>query len=300
MSAKPAPTLVIGGSGFIGAHLVRHLRDDPFFGTVYSPTSAELNLLDADQVIRWLADLSPRFIVNLAGYATIRNVDSMELFGRNTVSVVNLLHAIQQLGLNPRVVTCSSAYVYAPDIEGRISEGDVLTPRNLYAVSKIAAENVVSVFGDLSVSVVRIFNAFGVGQSSEFLLPKVIQTVVDRDFPLKLNNLHDRRDFIDVRDLCVMFDLVLKAENPPKVINFCNGKSISVSEIIDTIQKILGCEIPVVCPNETQSAAIVQGDNSRISALGYRQRYTLQDSVAWMLDEVMMRRTESNATEVIS
>lgn len=279
-----ARTLVIGGSGFIGRHLVPFLKKDPFYGEIVAPSRAELDLGDQDRLCQVLADIKPTSIINLAGYATIRSVDVADLFGRNTVSVVNLLSAVARLQQRPRIIVCSSAYVYAANATEKLTENSLLEPRNLYAVSKVAAEMSISITkGDLDVTTVRIFNATGVGQSTEFLLPKVISTLVFGNLPLFLNNLSDRRDFIDVRDLCQMFSVVLKTSAPPPVINFCNGCSVSISQIIDTLSGLVGFSIPVASSNSSSRTSTVQGDNSLLRSLGYQRRYQMVDTLSWML-----------------
>ncbi len=290
MGVNCARTLVIGGAGFIGTHLVPALRADPFFGQVFAPVRGELDLTDPQQIHACLANFKPTSIVNLSGYATIREVDSTDLFARNTLSVVNLLNGAVGLGQRPRVITCSSAYVYTPNPASRLKERSPLAPRNLYAVSKVAAEMAVSVCkADCEVTIARIFNAVGVGQSAEFLLPKVISAVRSRNFPLNLNSLGDMRDFIDVRDLCQMFSVTLKAAEAPSIINFCNGASVSISEIIHALGELVGFSIPVVVSQASQPVSIVRGDNSLLRSLGYERRHQLMDTLSWMLDDAKIR-----------
>lgn len=279
-----ARTLVIGGTGFIGSHLVPFLKSDPFCGEVIAPPRSELDLNDLTGLYNFLVEFKPDFIINLSGYATIKDVDAGELFARNTLSVVNLLSSVVKAQQSPRIITCSSAYVYAVNPTAKLSENSLVAPRNLYAVSKVAAEMAVSVAGvKCHVTTARIFNAVGVGQSTEFLLPKVIAALVSKTFPLMLDNLSDRRDFIDVRDLCQMFLVVLKTTSPPPVINFCNGSSVSISQVIDTLSEISGFSIPVISSGKASPSSAVQGDNSLLVSLGYRRAHGLADTLSWMI-----------------
>jgi nucleoside-diphosphate-sugar epimerase len=279
-----ARTLVIGGTGFIGTHLVPFLRSDPFCGEVLAPLRSELDLSDQTRIYEFILEFKPTLIVNLAGYATIRDVDVGDLFTRNTLSVINLLSSVVKARQRPRIITCSSAYVYAADSSTRLTEKSLIGPRNLYAVSKVAAEMAVSIArGNCDVTIARIFNAVGVGQSTEFLLPKVISTLASENFPLVLDNLSDRRDFIDVRDLCRMFLMVLKSATAPPVINFCNGSSASISEVIDTLSEVCGFSIPVISSRKASPSSAVEGDNSLLVSLGYQRAHPLADTLSWML-----------------
>jgi nucleoside-diphosphate-sugar epimerase len=280
----PRKTLIIGGSGFIGRHLTQHLRHDPYFGDVLAPSKADLDLLDRDKILTFLKIHRPDVVVNLSGFATIKNVDPRELFDRNTVSILNLLECLAGEGLNPRMVTCSSAYVYAPDSHSALTEQASLQPQNLYAVTKVAAEMIVSVAKpQFQVTIARIFNSVGVGQKTEFLLPQLVSAITSGKFPIVLNNITDKRDFVDVRDLCKMFSVVLKAGKMPPVINFCNGESISISEILSMLMAITGQFIPVEIVGNRSTESIVKGDNSLLRSLGYKQQYALTDTLLWMI-----------------
>ena len=285
-TSQTAKTLVIGGSGFIGRHLVDHLRNDPFFGNVSAPTKTDLNLLDRKGTVNYLESQRPTAIVNLSGFATIRDVDRLDLFALNTISVVNLVDSLSSTNLSPRVITCSSAYVYSSENQYPLNEATPLQPQNLYAVSKAAAEMAVRVMETKSkITIARIFNTVGVGQKPEFLIPRLISFVKSRKFPIPLKNLSDKRDFIDVRDLCQMFSLVLKSTAPPSVVNFSNGFAISIYEVIEALEKVTGHLIPVLTNSVDTKMSKMTGDNSRLISLGYKQKYRLEDTLAWMLDQ---------------
>lgn len=56
--------LIVGGSGFIGQHLIKELKKKKF--KIYIPKKKELNLRNKKLIIKYLNEVKPNIIVNLA------------------------------------------------------------------------------------------------------------------------------------------------------------------------------------------------------------------------------------------
>src|SRR3990170_8833178 len=94
----------------------------------------------------------------------------------NVGGTVSVMEAMRDVGVK-RVVLVSSGAVYGDQGEQPLREDTVPAPRSPYAVSKLAAEYYVRTIGALwSIETValRVFNAYGPGQSLPAAHPPVI------------------------------------------------------------------------------------------------------------------------------
>ena len=136
-------SLIIGGAGFVGAYLIRHLRDDLQHEVVVTKMPHEqidekdiqvwdLNILEKDSVINLLEQENPDYIFHLAAQS------SVALSWKNpglTVDVnikgsVNVLDAVRESGIQPRILLIGSGEEYGrilPD-ETPIQEENNLRP----------------------------------------------------------------------------------------------------------------------------------------------------------------------------
>ena len=98
------------------------------------------------------------------------------------------------------MVVASSATVYAAPAAGAaIDEDCPLDPNSYYAASKRAMEDVARLFAErLPIVVTRPFNYTGPGQSTAFLVPKIVDHFVRRLPDIELGNLDLHRDIADV------------------------------------------------------------------------------------------------------
>jgi UDP-glucose 4-epimerase len=175
-------TVVTGGAGFIGSHLVdallavpdntvcvldslhrgrrenlsRH-HDDPRLKLVVGDLRDPRCLLDAlvgAQVVFHLAAQS-----NVMGALS----DPRFSFETNVGGTFNVLEAARDNGV-PRVVFASSREVYGEATDVPVSEGAPLLARNPYGASKVAAEAYCRAYGNvfgLDVAILRFANVYG-------------------------------------------------------------------------------------------------------------------------------------------
>src|SRR5581483_1311460 len=129
--------------------------------------------------------------------------------------------------------------------------------------------------------------AIGRGQSPQFLIPKVVQAFRTRVPVLEIGSTEIERDYIDVRDLSTMWQLVMFAADPPKIINFSNGKTATLLEIVGRLERITGHRVELVSSQSNfrkNDIPFQCGDNSYIRSMGYVRRYSLDDTLTWMLN----------------
>lgn len=286
MASVMSRCLIFGGSGFIGTHLINILRDSGRYA-IESPRTDEVNIRNSSAVMDCVSRHVPSIILNLAGISTVHHGDERDLYAVNTLGHANVIEAASSLSRPVKVILASSAQIYGIQERRALNEDETPRPINQYGVSKLLAERITRLKVEHIVGCsVRMFNCVGRGQAEHFLIPKIIRHFRERAPIIELGGDFER-DFVDVRDLCEMWRLVIEAEAPPPAVNFSNGETVSLAEILSQLTEITGHHIGVQrSPQLARKNEIVYqcGDNSTIGRLGYRRRYSLRDTLEWMLN----------------
>ena len=117
--------LVIGGGGFVGPYLVRHLTDDCGYEVTVTKTEKEqlvmdnavvknLDILDIGQIVGLLKAEQPDYIFHLAAQSSVAYSwkNPTLTIDVNIKGCVNLLDAVRQLDKKPRVLLIGSGEEY--------------------------------------------------------------------------------------------------------------------------------------------------------------------------------------------
>jgi len=279
--------LILGGHGFMGRWLTEHLRalgDD-----VSAPTRAEADIASTSSLSRAIAQSAPDIVINLAGISSVTHGDVETLYEINTLGHLRLLRAVSDAAPAARVFLASTANLYG-DSSDRCAfrESDTPAPKNHYAQSKYTAEQLHPLFSGLVTSAVRPFNCIGRGQKPSFFVAKIAAAFRRRDPEIQLGDTTPQRDFVDIRDVCVMWEKLLAAPAPPALINFGNGEAVALSEVFAAFERLSGHHPQLKRAEQFVRAADLayqRADTTILAALGYKRRHSLEDTLAWMLAE---------------
>ncbi|HYX26232.1 MAG TPA: GDP-mannose 4,6-dehydratase [Thermoanaerobaculia bacterium] len=287
---------ITGIGGFVGSRLARYLigRGDQVSGSyvdaipeVPGADLHEADLLDLATLKRAIGAADPDAIVNLAGLSSIgaswKEAKMPGYFWINFVGTENLLAA----AAGRKVVIASSADVYGevPPEKQPISEDQPVSPRSPYALTKAASERLAFAYGNAVVA--RSFNMIGPGQSPEFVLPSFASQLAaiahgEREAVLRVGNLSARRDFVHVDDGAAAYRLLAETGEPGSVYNIASGQASSIEEILHRLMTISGVSARIEIDKEKLRRVdlpLLTGDASRLRALGWEPRRTLNDAV---------------------
>jgi nucleoside-diphosphate-sugar epimerase len=162
--------LITGGSGFIGANLIREIDRRGGYDVLnldiapakFASRSAvyrRCDLLDRQEVEQAVAEFQPTHIVNLAGRTDMFG-ETVGDYAANHVGTQNMIETIRQTPSVENVVFTSSQYVVGP---GRVPDGDEnYHPHTIYGQSKVETEKAIR-SANLSVSwtIIRPTNIWG-------------------------------------------------------------------------------------------------------------------------------------------
>lgn len=297
--------MLTGAQGFTGQHLVPLLRAAGWdIWSLDRSASAGAGLLPAAQCLQ--ADLldevalksavhqiSPQAVVHLAAIAFVGHGSADDFYRVNVVGTRHLLQALSTLPVKPQcVLLASSANIYGNSHEGALPESTTANPANDYAVSKLAMEYMARLWlPQLPVVLVRPFNYTGLGQSPQFLIPKIVDHARRKAEVIELGNLDVDRDFSDVRDVAAAYVRLLDSATQGLVVggvfNVGSGRTWSLREVLAQVQQISGhamevCVNPAfVRANEVRS---LRADTTALErVIGEWRSHPLEDSLRWML-----------------
>ncbi|HDR9150152.1 NAD-dependent epimerase/dehydratase family protein [Burkholderia vietnamiensis] len=295
-SRSDAPrALITGLGGFTGDYLAQSLRAAGYrvFGTAHGAEATgsdmyRVDLCDRAALAQVVADVQPDVVAHLAAIAFVAHGDADAIYRTNVVGTRNLLEALANLGNRPKaVLLASSANIYGNAAVEVIDESVEPNPANDYAVSKLAMEYMSRLWHDkLPIVVARPFNYTGVGQSPQFLLPKIVSHFQRSERVIELGNIDVERDFSDVRRVVDAYRRLLQLAPAGGVFNVCSGRAVSLKAVIAMMEQIAGYTIEVrvnpafVRANEVRR---LQGDGARLqAAVGPLEDIPLESTLRWM------------------
>lgn len=287
--------LITGINGFTGKYVARALTKAGYAvygtGAVAADLSGyfQVDLLDKQDLENVVAEVKPSVVVHLAAIAFVGHGEASDFYQVNLIGTRNLLEALALHAVNlDAVLLASSANVYGNAAEGILAENTPPNPANDYAVSKLAMEYMAKLWIDkLPLFMVRPFNYTGVGQTEDFLLPKIVAHFRRHAPFIELGNLDVWRDFSDVRTVAAIYKQLLEVKPLGHLINVCSGATHSLREVLAMAENITGHKIEVrvnpafVRANEVKTLC---GDATRLrSLIGDFESPTLEDTLRWML-----------------
>lgn len=217
---------------------------------------------------------------------------------RNVTATERALEAAWRAGV-PRFVYASSSSVYGPDLGEPVGEGYVRRPASPYGLSKLAAEEMVRMYGrerGLRAAVLRYFTVYGPRQRPEMALSRFISAA----FAGERVRVHG--DGGQVRDMTFVSDAVEATVaaiegGASGVYNVGGGTRVSVDGMLDAVRRVTG--MPVEADYGSEAAGDVRStwaDSGKAAReLGYRPRVKLEEGIAaqveWAEREVSVAAT---------
>lgn len=317
--------LVVGGAGYIGSHMVKHLADagedvivldnlstgyrDAIGGTLLF----EGDIGDEDILEVVFARRRIDVVMHFASFIQVAESikDPAKYYRNNFSNTIQLLDAMVHHNVK-RFVFSSAAVVYGIAPQNPIREDQPCAPVNPYGMTKWMVEEALhdynTAYGLKSVSL-RYFNAAGAHPTGTLgerhdpethLIPLVLQVasgrrkaveVFGRDYETKDGTCI--RDYIHVCDLCDAHFLAMKHlthEGESGTYNLGNGDGFSVQEVIDAARRVTGNPITVLdAPRRSGDSPMLVADSTRVrGAWGWTPCYSNLDTIiehAWKWEQ---------------
>lgn len=287
--------LITGANGFTGKYVVSELVAAGYeviglsHGAGHGPgKTIRVDVLNRVALREAVASISPDVVLHLAGISFVAHGDVDEIYRVNIVGTRNLLEALASLTRQPSIVVlASSANIYGNvDVE-RVTENTPPAPANDYAVSKLAMEYMANLWkSQLPIVITRPFNYTGLGQSAQFLLPKIVKHFRRSELSIELGNTSVFRDFADVRDVARVYRKLVEVRPVGAVLNICSGVGHTLEDILEMMAAIAGYHINVrVNPafvRKEDVRRLVGSNRALFDAIGFVPSIPLSDTLMWM------------------
>jgi nucleoside-diphosphate-sugar epimerase len=276
--------LVTGSQGFTG----RYVRDE-LTKNNHEVFDLDSNLLDKKALDIEIQSKEIDAVIHLAAISFVQHNDVNAIYENNIIGTRNLLDALTRYAPNIKnILIASSANVYGNATVDRIAEDTPLNPANDYAVSKVAMEHMAKLWMDrLPITITRPFNYTGVGQSKDFVIPKIVRHFKDKKDIIELGNIEVWREFNDVRSLANIYQKLIELKPLYGAINLCSGVTYSLKEIIEMVSLASNHKINIKVNKDLIRKSEVKklaGDPNRInSIISGIEFINLKDTLSWML-----------------
>jgi GDP-4-dehydro-6-deoxy-D-mannose reductase len=259
--------LITGVGGFVGRHLLEHLRKegDDVCGVgrtadlvgLESARMVPTDLSDRAAVERLVRETEPEAVYHLAAQSSPS--ESVEnpwgTICNNLLGQLNLFEGLLSAGLRPRVLVVGSSDEYgqvrAEDVP--TNENAPLRPITPYAVSKVGQDMMgFQYFAQYGIAAVRVrpFNHTGPGHDARFVIPSFARQLAEieaglREPVLHVGNLDVARDFTDARDMVRAYRLALLEGVAGDVYNIGSGRAVLISEMVDELVGLCARQVEV-------------------------------------------------------
>lgn len=307
--------LITGIAGFAGSHLAGELVKDGWevsgierYGVGLNNLAdlidhlrvEECDILSSRDVGYILRKHKPELIFHLAGTSFVPDAQNVPqaAFEINIKGSLNLLEGAKENTPGARFVLISSAEVYGHvDIASLpVTEDAELSPVNIYALTKVCAENTALYYhrvSGLDCVILRPFNHIGARQLPNFVTSafalQIARIESGKQKPvLYVGNVEAARDFTDVRDMTRAYRLAAEYCEPAVPYNICSGKAYKIKEIIDKLIALSPSKIEIRPDPKRMRASevpIFQGDHSRFTKItGWKPKFNIDDTLKTILD----------------
>jgi nucleoside-diphosphate-sugar epimerase len=311
--------LVTGGLGFIGCHLIEHLRAAEPEAEIFvydaqlvydeqaEPATAARreregrvrqvadvfigDLLDAGELERVVRLLQPTRVVHLAAVpiAALARQRPAWVTEVNVGGTLNLLRALSDLRpVLDRLVFFSSSYVYGDFSTEAVGEDAPCSPIDLYGATKLTGEYLVRGFAEhegAEAVVIRPSAVYGPYDTNQRVIQRFVESAIAGK-PLHLHRQASPLDFTYVDDIAAGAVLALTAPAAANlVLNVTAGEARGLDEVVELLRgwfPDLETRYTEGRPHTPRRGRL--DITQATTVLGYGRQYSLEDGLRRYLE----------------
>ncbi|MCM3541152.1 NAD-dependent epimerase/dehydratase family protein [Priestia endophytica] len=286
--------LITGATGFTGIHACHHFIKRGFNVTAVARKKAYLpknvhveycELTNKKEIENIIQKIRPQYVLHLAGQNHVGQswedpIASLEI---NSLSTAYLLEALRQNAPSCRAVIVGSA------LQFYLTQLPTLS--HPYSLSKtiqiLIAQSWASLY-NMDIVIAKPSNLIGPGLSNgvcSILAQRIVEMEENKaDKVLEVNNLYDRRDFLDVRDAVRAYETLLIKGTPKKTYEVTSGKSKSLDEVTETFKALTAVDFKIKSKSNEKLEPFIKMKPLELNNLGWEQEISFSSSLKDILD----------------
>ena len=291
--------LVTGGTGMIGREVVRLLADSDC-----DVTSVSLDDLELDPRVKYIkGDLTDlnfcldicsgiEHIIHTAGIkgsVVVTKERPSSFFVPLLMMNTNVLEAARRNKVLSTVYTSSIGAYSSAEIFIETDSDFTKPPMDHYPgwakrIAEMQIEAYRIEYGLENFSIVRPSNIFGPGDNFDpenaMVIPSLISKIIRGDNPLRVwGDGSAERDFLFSTDAAVGIILACINGTKSKVVNLGSGKSISIKELVETLQEILTFKVEFDLTKSAGFPKRVMDMTLARETIGFEPSYSLKEGL---------------------
>lgn len=285
---------VIGGSGFIGSHVVDKLLEQGHEVTVFDIMKPHRNdvrhiYIDITDLSRTCVALAGAYdvVYMLAAMADVNDVykNPVEAGEVNIIAVANVLEAAKRSGIG-RIILASTVWVYEMAEGERVDENTPLTlseTKHVYTASKVAAELYCHAYQKLyeqNFTILRYGIPYGPRARGATVIALFVRKALNGEPLTIFGDGSQCRNFIYVEDLAEGDVAALKQVAVNQTYNLEGIRPIPVREIAETVRKLVK-DVPIKYKEARPgdySGAIISAEKAK-RELGWEPKVDFEQGV---------------------
>jgi len=281
--------LITGGGGYLGSNLAKKMAPTGvecyLFDKAFNATSIKLSesfsnvhLFEGDlnnltELKKICTEIAPTHIFHFA--ASLDRSRDFSIFDHiskiNVGGTLNLLDALS--GIPYEFFGFSSTSdVYGTQNSLPFQEDQLPSPISPYSLTKLMAEDLIltwSVLHKKPFTIFRIFLFIGPEMPPTTFIGQLHQAFLKNE-EFKMTKGEQRRDYLSLDDLLECIVLISQKRNMnSEIMNICSGSSVSIKEIMDTVQVVTGNQVRIsdILPYRENEIWEIRGSNEKLKSL---------------------------------
>lgn len=285
--------LITGSNGFIGSKLKSRLIELNYDIIEVNSSDGDISDFNSIKNINF-ENISHVFHLAAKTFVPDSWINPQEYYKVNSFGTLNVLELCKRYN---KSLTFISSYIYGQPESLPVSEEHKLNPNNPYAHSKFMSEQFCEFYAkqfNVDITVIRPFNVYGLGQNKKFLIPLIIDQAMNNN-EIKIKDLSPKRDYVFLEDLIEALILTINKKGY-SIYNIGSGYSISVKQVIETVQKVFNINKKVISDEierKNEILDVVADIKKAKEELNWYPKYSFEDGIKEIIDyEVTINRNK--------